>query len=64
MLKRVVSNKFTLAAIYVKEGCFEQSRKILLDILTLDTGNEDAANLLEEVDRNLAQTKQVGVQIP
>ncbi|MHC4125239.1 MAG: tetratricopeptide repeat protein, partial [Planctomycetota bacterium] len=46
---------FSLAALYVKEGCFEQSRKILLDILTLDPGNEDATNLLEEVDRNLAQ---------
>jgi len=55
---------FSLAALYVKEGRFEQSRKILLDILTLDSGNEDAANLLEEVDRNLAQTKQVGVQVP
>lgn len=55
---------FSLAALYVKEGRFKRSRKILLDILTLDPGNEDAANLLEEVDRNLAQTKQVGVQIP
>ncbi len=55
---------FTLAALYEKEGCFEKSRKILLDILTLDSGNEDAANLLEEVDRNLAQKKQVGVQVP
>ena len=48
---------FSLAALYVKEGCFELSRKMLLDILTLDSGNKDAANLLEEVDRNLAQTK-------
>jgi tetratricopeptide (TPR) repeat protein len=55
---------FSLAALYVKEGSFEQSRKILLDILTLDHGNKDAVNLLEEVDRNLAQKKQVGVQIP
>ncbi|MCX5633273.1 MAG: tetratricopeptide repeat protein [Phycisphaerae bacterium] len=54
---------FALAAIYVKEGRFEQSRKVLLDILTLDCGNKDAANLLEEVERNLAQ-KQAGVQIP
>ena len=53
------SVKFTLAALYVKEGCFEQSRKILLDILTLNPGNDDAANLLEEVDRNL----RAGVQI-
>lgn len=55
---------FSLAALYVKEGRFEQSRKTLLDILAMDSGNKDAANLLEEVDRNLAQTKQVGVQIP
>ena len=55
---------FSLAALYVKEGCFEQSRKILLDILTLDSKNEDAINLLEEVDHNLAQKKQVGAPIP
>ncbi|GAG68348.1 unnamed protein product [marine sediment metagenome] len=55
---------FSLAALYVKEDRFEQSRGILLDILTLDPGNEDAANLLEEVDHNLAQIEQVGVQIP
>lgn len=48
---------FSLAALYVKEGCFERSRKILLDILTLDPENKDAANLLEEVDRNLVQTE-------
>ena len=52
---------FSLAALYVKEGRFEQSRKILLDILTLDPGNKDAANLLEEVECSLARTKQVGV---
>ena len=46
---------FSLAALYVKEGCFEQSRKILLDILTSDSENEDAINLLEEVDHTLAQ---------
>ncbi len=52
---------FSLAALYVKEGCFEQSRKTLLDILTLDPKNKDAANLLEEVQCSLARTKQVGV---
>jgi len=55
---------FTLASLYVKEGRFERSRKILLDILRLDPGNKDAANLFEEVDRSLTETKQVGVQIP
>ncbi|MFA5238925.1 MAG: hypothetical protein WC476_04345 [Phycisphaerae bacterium] len=59
-----ISVMFSLAAIYVKEGRFEQSRKTLLDILALESGNEDAANLLEEVNRNLAQKKQTGVQIP
>ncbi len=54
---------FSLAALYVKEDRFEQSRKMLMDILTLDPGNKDAINLLEEVDRNLARTKQAGVQI-
>lgn len=53
------SVKFTLAALYVKEGNFQQSRIMLLDILTSDPGNDDAANLLEEVDRNLRP----GVQI-
>jgi tetratricopeptide (TPR) repeat protein len=48
---------FSLAALYVKEGRFEQSRKILLDILALDSQNKDAANLLEEVERSLTQTK-------
>lgn len=52
---------FSLAALYVKEDRFDQSRKILADILTLDPANKDAANLLEEVDRNLARTKRVGV---
>ncbi|MGD0785211.1 MAG: tetratricopeptide repeat protein [Sedimentisphaerales bacterium] len=52
---------FSLAALYIKEGRFEQSRKVLLDILTLDCGNQDAANLLEEVNRNLAQKQQAGV---
>lgn len=54
------SVKFTLAALYVREGNFQQSRIILLDILTSDPGNDDAANLLEEVDRNL----RAGVKIP
>ena len=55
---------FSLASLYIKEGRFKQSGKILLDILALDSGNKDAANLLDEVDRNLSQTKQAGVRIP
>ena len=54
---------FSLAALYVKEGNFEKSRDILLDILTLTPDKEDAANLLEEVERSLPQTQQSGVQV-
>lgn len=57
---------FSLAALYMKDGRFEQSQKILLDVLALDPGNKDAANLLEEVEYSLAQTRQAtqaGVQV-
>jgi tetratricopeptide (TPR) repeat protein len=53
---------FSLAALYMKDGRFEQSKKTLLDILALDPTNQDAANLLEEVEHNLAQTKQAGIE--
>lgn len=49
---------FSLAALYMKDGRFEQSKKVLLDILTLDPANQDAINLLEEVEHSLAQTAQ------
>jgi tetratricopeptide (TPR) repeat protein len=49
---------FPLAALYMKDGRFEESRRILLDLLTLDKDHKDAANLLEEVEHSLAQTKQ------
>jgi tetratricopeptide (TPR) repeat protein len=48
---------FSLAALYMKEGRLEQSQKVLLDVLTLDPANKDAANLLEEVEHSLAQAK-------
>jgi len=46
---------FSLAALYMKESQLEQSRKILLDILALDPANQEAANLLEEVEHSMAQ---------
>jgi tetratricopeptide (TPR) repeat protein len=52
---------FSLAALYMKDGRFEQSQRILLDILASDPSNHDAANLLEEVEYNLAKTKLIGV---
>jgi hypothetical protein len=42
----------------MKDGRFEQSKKLLQDILTLDSANKDAANLLEEVEHSLAQAEQ------
>ena len=54
---------FSLAALYMKDGRFERSKKILLDVLALDPANKDAANLLEEVEHDLAQTKQAAGQV-
>lgn len=50
------SVKFTLAALYIKEGCFKKSQKLLWEILADQSDNSDAADLLEEVEHNLAQT--------
>ena len=46
---------FSLAALYMKDGRLELSRKLLLDVLALTPSNRDAAELLEEVDHSLAQ---------
>ena len=54
---------FPLAALYLKDGRLEESRKVLLDLLSLDKDHKDAANLLEEVEHSLAQTSQAGTQI-
>ncbi len=53
---------FPLAALYMKDGKFEESKKVLLDVLTLDENHKDAANLLEEVEHSLAQENQAGTQ--
>ncbi|MHC4204192.1 MAG: tetratricopeptide repeat protein [Planctomycetota bacterium] len=50
---------FPLAALYMKDGRFEESKKVLLDVLTLDENHKDAANLLEEVEHSLAQENQL-----
>lgn len=44
---------FTLAALYMKQDCCEKSRDILHRIIALYPDNTDAADLLEEVQRNL-----------
>ena len=53
---------FPLAALYMKDGRFEESKKVLLDVLTLDENHKDAANLLEEVEHSMAQEDQAGTQ--
>ena len=53
---------FPLAALYMKDGRFEESRKVLLDVLTLDANHKDAANLLEEVEHSLAQKNQTPIK--
>jgi tetratricopeptide (TPR) repeat protein len=50
---------FPLAALYMKDGKFEESKNILLNLLSLDENHKDAANLLEEVEHSLAQARQV-----
>ena len=48
---------FPLASLYMKDGRFDESKKVLLDLLALDENHKDAIALLEEVDHSLAQTK-------
>ena len=54
---------FPLAALYLKDGRLEESRKVLLDLLSLDKDHKDAANLLEEVEHSQAQASQAETQI-
>lgn len=49
---------FPLASLYMKDGRFDESRKILLDLLALDESHKDAIALLEEVEHSLTQTRQ------
>jgi len=53
---------FPLAALYMKDGRFQESRKVLLDVLALDGDHKDAANLLEEVEHSLVQENQAPSQ--
>jgi len=50
---------YPLAALYMRDGKIEESQCILRDILILDPDNKDAANLLEEIEHNLAQAQSV-----
>jgi len=46
---------FSLAALYMKDARLDRARTVLLDVLTLDPANKDAADLLEEVEHGLEQ---------
>lgn len=48
---------FCLATLQLKDGNPQKARALLSDLLALDAGNIDAANLLEEVEHDLAQCK-------
>ena len=48
---------YPLAALYMKDGKITDSQNILRDILVLDPKNQDAVNLLEEIEHSLAQTQ-------
>ncbi len=45
---------FALAVLYLKDERPEQAKSVLLDLLSLEPINNDATNLLEEVEHNLA----------
>jgi len=47
---------FALGALYLKDGQPERSRDTLLNLLSLEPTNRDAANLLEEVEHTLVGT--------
>jgi cytochrome c-type biogenesis protein CcmH/NrfG len=52
---------FALSALYMKDNRLEQAKNVLLDLLSLEPANKDAANLLEEIEHSLAQAAQAGV---
>jgi tetratricopeptide (TPR) repeat protein len=57
-----VSVMYPLAALYMKDGRYEDSKRVLLDILALDRDHKDAACLLEEVEHNMAQARLTGAR--
>ena len=48
---------YPLAALYMKDGKIDESQKILRDILILDPENNEAVNLLEEIEHSIAQAR-------
>jgi tetratricopeptide (TPR) repeat protein len=52
---------FALAALYMRDGRSAESRKILRDVLALQPEHKEAANLLEEVERDILQRNRTEV---
>jgi tetratricopeptide (TPR) repeat protein len=46
---------FSLASLYIKEAQFEKAKQVFIDLTKLQPQNKDAANLLEEIEHNLAK---------
>ena len=53
-----VSVMFSLASLYMKEGQFIKCHQLLAQVVQLEPDNQDAANLLEELEHSLARQKQ------
>ncbi len=58
-----VSVMFSLSALYMKEGRLEESKNLLLNAVALDPSNQDAVNLLEEIEHKISQDMQLEVNI-
>jgi len=54
-----MSVMFALSALYFRDGQTEQARDMLRNLLALEPTNQDAANLLEEVEHTMAGAGQV-----
>lgn len=54
---------FTLAALYMKDAKLKESKQMLLNLLAFEPDNKDAANLLEEVEHNMAGANLAGAAI-
>jgi tetratricopeptide (TPR) repeat protein len=58
-----ISVMYPLAALYMKDCKYDDSRMVLKDILALDKTHKDAASLLEEVEHEIARRQQAGAGV-
>lgn len=52
-----MSVMFALATLYLKDRRAEEAKDMLLNLLALEPANQDAVNLLEEVERSIARER-------